>query len=149
MTTARKGISSMQLAKELGVTQKTAWFLEHRIREAYQTSSDPLGTEVEVDKTYIGGKEKNKHRNKRLQFGRGGMGKQIVMGLLQRNGKVRAFKIKTNNREQLQTAIAANVEQGAKLYTDAHGGYSGLQGYFHETVNHGVGEYVKGQAHTN
>jgi transposase-like protein len=149
MTTARKGISSMQLAKELGVTQKTAWFLEHRIREAYATDDEPFGKEVEIDETFIGGKEKNKHKNKRLQFGRGGMGKQIVMGMLERNGRVRAFRIKGTTREILQTAIAQNIKTGSHLYTDCHSGYEGVKGYSHEVIRHSVGEYVRGQAHTN
>jgi len=149
MTTARKGISSVQLAKTLGVTQKTAWFLEHRIREAYGIDNGPLGEEVEVDETFIGGKEKNKHRNKRITFGRGGVGKQAVIGMLQRNGRIKAFKIKGTSRVELQGVIAQHVEQGSTLYTDCHSGYEGVKGYTHEAVRHSVGEYVRGQAHTN
>lgn len=151
MTSARKGISSMQLAKELGVTQKTAWFLEHRIREAYGFDNSPLGDKVEIDEVYIGGKEKNKHRNKRIKFGRGGAGKQAVLGILERNGRVRAFKIKETNRQTLQAVIEQNVRVGSEVYTDCHSGYEGIykKGYTHEVVRHGVGEYVRGQAHTN
>ncbi len=151
MTSARKGISSTQLAKELGVTQKTAWFLEHRIREAYQTGGGLLGEDksVEIDEVYIGGKEKNKHRNKRLDLGRGISGKQAVMGMLERNGKIRAFTIKGTSKIDLQCAIVENIKRGAKLYTDCHRSYIGIKGYSHEIVKHSVGEYVKGQAHTN
>lgn len=149
MTTARKGISSMHLAKELGVTQKTAWFLEHRIREAYKTGDEPLGSEIEIDETYVGGKEKNKHRNKRVKFNYGGTGKQAVMGMLQRNGNVRAFLVQGNTKQILQKAIIENIRIGSKLYTDSHSGYVGIKGYSREAVNHGVGEYVRGQAHTN
>jgi transposase-like protein len=151
MTTARKGISSAQLSRELGTTQKTAWFLEHRIREAYQSGNGLLGgeKEVEIDETFIGGKEKNKHAHKRVKNSRGFVGKQIVMGIKERNGKVRAFTIKGTSRIDLQSAIVENVRRGSKLYTDCHSGYEGVKGYTHEAVRHSVGEYVRGQAHTN
>lgn len=149
MTTARKGISSVQLAKELGVTQKTAWFLEHRIREAYRQKGGLLGNEVEIDETYIGGKEKNKHAHKKLQAGRGAVGKQAVMGMKQRGGSVRAFTIKETGRIDLQAAIVENVKRGSSVYTDCHRSYMGMKGYNHKVVKHSVGEYVKGQVHTN
>ncbi len=151
MTTARKGISSVQLAKEIGVTQKTAWFMEHRIREAYDNASDGglLGSEVEIDETYIGGKEKNKHAKKKIRTGRGAVGKQAVVGICERSGRVRAFPVTGTDKMDLQTAIVENVKRGSKVYTDCHASYVGMKGYTHEAVKHSVGEYVRGQAHTN
>jgi transposase-like protein len=151
LTTARKGIPSTQMARELGVTQKTAWFLAHRIRETWMSKNNgaDMGPTVEIDETFIGGKEKNKHGHKKLHAGRGAVGKQPVMGIKERNGLVRAFPINGTERADLHGAIAQNVKIGSTVYTDCHKSYVGMPGYTHESVKHSVGEYVREQAHTN
>ncbi len=155
MTTARKGISSVQMAKQLGITQKSAWFLAQRIRESWLSNSSEANDQndsdstVEVDETFIGGKEKNKHNSKKLNAGRGSVGKTAVIGVLNREGFVQAQPIQNTKAETLQGYIANNVQQGATVLTDAFSSYAGLKGYDHHTVNHSVGEYVRGMAHTN
>lgn len=149
LLTARKGISSMQLSKELGITQKSAWFMLQRIRESCKQGDFKLSKVVEVDETYIGGKEKNKHSHKKLNAGRGAVGKAAVFGLRERGGKVKAMVVTATTKESLQRTIADNVEKGSTVYTDDHRSYLGLQGYDHSTVNHSVKEYVNGMAHTN
>ena len=147
--TARKGVSSKQLERELGVTYKTAWFLSHRIREAMASRGGLFSGEVEIDEAYIGGKEKNKHASKREHLGRGGIGKQAVVGLKSRKGHVRAVPIRHPDRSTLHTAIVENVQRGSTIYSDGLPAYVGLPGYKHYAVGHSTGEYVRGKAHTN
>ncbi len=156
MTTARKGIPSTQMARELGITQKSAWFLAQRIREAWLAaddggdgSDDKIDGDIEVDETFIGGKEKNKHSSSRLRQGRGSVGKAIVVGMKQRGGIVIAKHVSNTSAKTLQGFIGANVMAGSNVYTDNFKSYCGLKGYNHQSVNHSVGEYVKAQAHTN
>jgi transposase-like protein len=151
VVTARKGISSMQLAKEIGITQKSAWFMLQRLREACAGKMEKLSGMIEIDETFIGGKEANKHESKKLKMGRGAVGKAAVMGLRERGGRTVAMPVANTDKETLQGEIYGNVELGSKLFTDEHGAYVGLNGIFfqHETVNHMGGEYRRGDASTN
>ena len=150
IVTARKGISSLQLSKELGITQKSSWIMLHKLRESCSSDDAMLGKVVEIDETYVGGKEKNKHAHKKLNAGRGAVGKQAVMGIRERNGDVVAFKIENTTREMLHTHVYNNVSAGAVVYTDDFRSYLGLAAdYTHETVCHSIGEYVRNMAHTN
>lgn len=155
-TASKKGFSAHQLHRTLGVTYKTAWFMAHRIREAMAPSkkAGPLGGPgkiVEADTTYIGGKEANKHRNKRDSKKIGGMGKQIVHTLVERKGKARSNHIANISGKTLRPIVVEQVSRKSTLMTDTAGGYMGVGKEFerHEMVDHGAGEYVRGDAHSN
>ena len=148
VTTDIKGTSSMKLHRAIGVTQKTAWHMAHRIRESYNERQDPFSGPVEVDETYIGGKEHNKHEDKKQNAGRGPVGKTPVVGMKDRDtGHVSATPVEHTDKPTLQSFVESGIEDGAKVYTDEHSAYQDLPN--HETVKHSVKEYVHGQAHTN
>jgi transposase-like protein len=149
---AKNGISSYEIHRAIGVTQKTAWFMLHRIRLAMETGSiEKLSGNVEVDETFIGGKAKNMHIKKRKEAirGRGSVGKTAVFGALERKGRVLAKVIESTNRETLHAEVKNTVEKGANLFSDEWLSYRGLdESYIHEVINHSI-EYVKGSVHTN
>ena len=151
LVTARKGISSLQLSKEIGITQKSAWFVLQRIREACGADIAKLGGIVEVDETYIGGKEASKHESKKRKAGRGAVGKSAVVGMRERGGRTIAKPVDGANVQNLHTAIHTHVVAGTTVHTDEAAVYSGLGGLFflHEKINHGAGEYVRGKVTTN
>ncbi len=148
----KNGISSCELARDLGITQKSAWHMAHRIRFAlHHGSFEKLSGHVEVDETFIGGKARNMHlaQRKRRITGTGTKDKTAVMGMLERGGKVRTVVVENRRKSALQGEVRKHVEAGAALYTDALLSYDGLASdYAHQVVDHAV-EYVDGQVHTN
>lgn len=156
MASSKKGISAHQLHRTLKVQYKTAWFMEHRLREAMRelNPTEPLGGEgktVEMDETFIGGLEKNKHRSKRQHKGTGGVGKEAVYALVERSGSVRSHHVPAVTADNLKPIIEAHIDGATIVYTDEGATSKGLGRLFekHESVNHSIGEYVRGDAHTN
>ena len=153
LMTARKGISAMQLSKELDVSYPTAWYMLHRLRLGCGGGMQALRGTVEVDETYIGGKEANKHEHKKLKQGRGAVGKQAIVGVRERGGKVRAVPVESTDAKTLVPFVEDRVEQGSKVYTDEARAYDPLatliNRFEHDKVSHSKGEYVRGDVHTN
>ena len=151
--TSLKSVSSMKLHRDLNVSQKTAWFMLHRLREAWASEpSGPFQGPMEVDETYMGGKRKNMSNAKRKELadtGRGSVGKTAVVGAKDRaSNRVRAEVVRRTDKRTLQGFVSENAAPGATVYTDEAGAYTGIP-YRHETVKHSVAEYVRGQAHIN
>src|SRR5206468_7757115 len=148
----KNGISSYEIHRALGITQKTAWFLDHRIRLALTSGSfEKLTGEVEADETFIGGKARNMHLGKRQRriTGTGGKDKTAVMGIMERGGKLRTVVVPNRRRSALQAEVRKHVEAGAALYSDALKSYDGLASdYAHKVVDHAA-QYVDGRVHTN
>ena len=152
--TSLKSVSSMKLSRDIGVKQETAWFMLHRIREAWAVDGDDdFDGPAEIDETYFGGKRKNMSRAKRKELagvGRGAVGKTAVVGVKDRaTNEVRAEVVEHTDGDTLKDFVREHVGPGATIYTDEARAYKGMPEFDHEAVNHSVSEYVRGQAHTN
>jgi transposase-like protein len=147
----KNGISSYEVHRAIGVTQKTAWFMDHRIRFMLNMGpGEKASGHVEADETFVGGKARNMHKDVKARkiTGTGGKDKTMVLGILQRGGKVRTKVIDSRKKKSLQAEVRQHVEAGSALYTDALKSYEGLNEFQHQIVDHAV-EYVRGQVHTN
>ena len=155
LCSSKKGVSSHQIHRTLGVAYTTAWFMTHRLREAMRDGDFTLfggeGKIVEVDETYVGGKEKNKHASKRKHLGTGGAGKEAVFSLVERKGRVRSHHVPEVSAKTLRPILKAQVDAATHIMTDESAVERKIGGEYakHDTVNHGIGEYVRGNIHTN
>lgn len=152
VTGHKKGISSLQLSRDIDVTQKSAWFMLQRIRNCFKIEVDPLQDEVEIDETHVGGKNKNRHENKKVKGnqGRSAKDKTPVLGMLERGGTLVAKIIKDVTAKTLAPEILKTVEPNSTIYTDEWRAYQSVKNvYDHQFVKHNSGEYVRKQVHTN
>jgi len=148
-STSLKGVSSMKLHRDLEIGQKAAWYMSHRIRSMWNVHAEKFAGPVEVDETYVGGKEKNRHKSKKLNLGRGTAGKTAVVGAKDRDtGKVSAKVVSDTKKPTLHGFVKEKASPDAKVYTDDHKSYQGLP-FHHESVSHSVSEYVDGEVHVN
>lgn len=144
LVTARKGISSLQLSKELSITQKSAWFMLQRLREACGNDLEALKGIVQVDETLVGGRKKNKPKSKREKKGTGSYGKKVVIGMREKDGRTKAQPIDSTSVAHISAAINTHVAQGSTLHTDELPTYQYISGeYGHEMVCHKDLEYVR------
>ena len=152
VTSHKKGISSLQLSRDINVTQKTAWFMLHRIRKCFGIeNNNDLNNTVELDETYVGGKNKNRHADKKVEHsqGRSGQDKTPVFGMVERKGKLNAMVVKDTSSETLTAEVVRFVKQ-AIIYTDEWRGYNSIKQLFqHEIVKHKEYEYVRDNVYTN
>ncbi len=153
ITASKNGVAALELQRHIGVTYKCAWRMMHQIRKLMAEELPPMTGTVEVDEAYVGGESKNMHKAQREERikGRGTVGKSIVVAALERKGSVAPFVVSKADAETAESLLAVTTDPSAKINTDEYGAYHGLKkaGYAHETVNHGQGEYVRGDVHTN
>lgn len=154
LMSSKKGMSALQIGRMLGISPKSSWFLMHRIRESLRgTDLEPIGGEgkvVEADETFIGGKEKNKHKRLRNKKNIGGTGKEAVFSLVERGGKVRSQRVASVGAKTLRPILVEQIDAATTLYTDDAGQYRHMHKDFkHDVINHSIDEYVRGDVHTN